>query len=48
MVKNILNRLLDDLNNVGEHLFAATDSNGVQSLPQTAGNSLIRNHQEDN
>ena len=40
---NLLERLLLDLNNVGEQLYTSVDSNG-NPLPsvQTAGNSLIK------
>jgi len=38
-----MNKLLSDLENVGDQLFTATDSNG-NAIPsvQTAGNSLIK------
>ena len=41
--KNLMNKLLLDLENVGDQLFTATDSNG-NAIPsvQTAGNSLIK------
>jgi len=41
--KNLMNKLLSDLENVGDQLFTATDSNG-NAIPsvQTAGNSLIK------
>lgn len=40
---NLLERLLSDLNNVGEQLYTSVDSNGnpIPSV-QTAGNSLIK------
>ena len=40
---NLLERLLSDLNNVGEQLYTSVDSNG-NPIPavQTAGNSLIK------
>jgi hypothetical protein len=42
-LKNILNKLLGDLNNIGNLLSTATDSNGVSiSAVVTAGNSLQR------
>ena len=41
--KNMMNKLLSDLENVGEQLLIATDSNGnALSAVQTAGNSLIK------
>lgn len=41
--QNMMLKLLDDLENVGDQLFAATDSNSnpIPSV-QTAGNSLIK------
>ena len=41
--KNLMNKLLLDLENVGDQLFTATDSNGnAKTSVQTAGNSLIK------
>jgi len=40
---NMMNKLLSDLENVGNQLYSATDSNGNPiSAVQTAGNSLIK------